>query len=179
MEQIQKLIELAEKSFEGINSIANDDTANRYRLKSIASSSLAIAKMMALQMEKGGEKKTFIGLIFGERLYLETKDQEIVKKVSDYFERMKPKMKTDEELREEVNKNLCQPPEKKERWKPKDGDVYYFLDESALEQKDIWYDYDVDNERYDFGNCFKTTKLANQARDLIKETLERFHESLN
>ena len=36
---------------------------------------------------------------------------------------------------------------------------------------DLWHNIDSDNSRYEFGNCFRTQKEAEAARNKIKEIL--------
>ena len=59
------------------------------------------------------------------------------------------------------------------RWKPKYGDDYYYVGMDGHVKTDIWYDF-IDNIRcYEFGNCFRTLKEAEAARDKIKEMLTK------
>lgn len=63
---------------------------------------------------------------------------------------------------------------KLERWKPKNEDCYYYLDDRLRIIKSIvncWYGEDADNSRYELGNCFKTPEEAEVASNKIKEVL--------
>ena len=64
-----------------------------------------------------------------------------------------------------------------ERWRAEEGDVYSslgFSDFTVFKTKeDGMY---LDERRYDAGNYFKTEEQAEKARELIIETLKKFHE---
>ena len=58
-----------------------------------------------------------------------------------------------------------------ERWKPEYQGQYYFIDIKGGILQKMWFDTQVDNLCYKFGNCFRTQKEAEIARDKIKELL--------
>ena len=60
-----------------------------------------------------------------------------------------------------------------ERWKPEYEGQYYFIDIKGGILQKIWFDTQVDNLCYKFGNCFRTQKEAEIARDEFKEILNK------
>lgn len=61
------------------------------------------------------------------------------------------------------------------RWKPKNGECYYFIDDRGTIITSMWNKYGErkDNLRYELCNCFRTQEEAEAARDNIKETLNK------
>ena len=57
------------------------------------------------------------------------------------------------------------------RWKPKYNECYYRITWMGEVAEDIWYGSRNDESGYKFGNCFRTKKEAETARDKIKELL--------
>ncbi len=69
----------------------------------------------------------------------------------------------------------------KERWRAEKGRDYWYLDEfdnwgvgKSYENRDQY-----DDKRYATGNMFPTKEQAEQAAELVKQTLINFHNSLN
>ena len=60
-----------------------------------------------------------------------------------------------------------------ERWKPEYEGQYYFIDIKGGILQKMWFDTQVDNLCYKFGNCFRTQKEAEIARDEFKEILNK------
>lgn len=56
-----------------------------------------------------------------------------------------------------------------ERWRPKVGEPYYFIDQCWKLKAYTWEDDDFDNEQYKLGNVFKTYEEATQALEKFKE----------
>ena len=88
------------------------------------------------------------------------------------------------EIIEAVNK-LEKPPEtimymeeKPKRWKPVEGVRYWFINKHSADYYFCHND-EEDNELYESYNCFKTEEEAQQALELVKETLKNFHEANN
>lgn len=46
------------------------------------------------------------------------------------------------------------------KWKPKDGEDYYYILSNGIVHLSTWFDYKVDNSRFSIGNCFKTKEEA-------------------
>ena len=68
----------------------------------------------------------------------------------------------------------CQCLTPKERWKPKEGEEYYFVDnDGRIEVVEWGEDVEGDNDRYSFGNIFCTTKKAEEAKEKVKELLNK------
>jgi hypothetical protein len=65
-----------------------------------------------------------------------------------------------------------------ERWKPKEGESYWWLavEKVVQEWTGNWRNHKDDRLRWELGNCFKTKAEAEQARDKMKETLMQSHE---
>ena len=51
---------------------------------------------------------------------------------------------------------------KKGRWKPKDGEKYYLVDDAGDICSNSWGNYDLDAFRHSIGNCFKTYEEAEE-----------------
>lgn len=58
-------------------------------------------------------------------------------------------------------------------WKPEYQGQYYFIDIRGGILQKMWFDTQVDNLCYKFGNCFRTQKEAEAARDKFKEILNK------
>ncbi len=59
------------------------------------------------------------------------------------------------------------------RWKPKHGDYYYFINYKGMAMRSTWVNSVNEDAMYEFGNCFKTENEAIEARDKIKEILNK------
>lgn len=59
------------------------------------------------------------------------------------------------------------------RWKPKYDENYYQINGFGEVVGDIWYNTQIDESFYKFGNCFRTKEEAEAARDKIKEILNK------
>lgn len=61
-------------------------------------------------------------------------------------------------------------------WKPKKGDEYFTISDFGIAQSNQWYDDVADNEAYDIGNVYETSKDAEFAieKKKVKEELERY-----
>lgn len=46
------------------------------------------------------------------------------------------------------------------KYKPKDGEDYYYIISNGIVHLSTWFDYKVDNSRFSIGNCFKTKEEA-------------------
>lgn len=68
-----------------------------------------------------------------------------------------------------------------ERWRPKLGETYYYTTSTNGIPTADWNDYDVDNSRYDIGNCFETEQEAKAEleKTLIRRQLEDIAKRLN
>ena len=58
------------------------------------------------------------------------------------------------------------------RWKPEEGDIYWFIDSSGQAIKDRWTSHHYDRERYEIGNCYKTEAEAESAKEKLKVIAE-------
>ena len=60
------------------------------------------------------------------------------------------------------------------KWKPKSGEVYYYIDYSFNIQIDflVWYDDALDEIHFSNGNCFKTKEEAQKYADKFVEILK-------
>lgn len=70
-------------------------------------------------------------------------------------------------------------PEKKQlediRWKPKEGEKYYFVDlDCNISRTEFSNSFDIDRKRVEANNCFRTKesikKVADQIRDIFKNS---------
>ena len=61
-------------------------------------------------------------------------------------------------------------------WKPNIGDTYYFITEDGGISSNYWDDDGYDNDRFEFGNVFKTEEETEIERNktLIKRKVERW-----
>lgn len=69
----------------------------------------------------------------------------------------------------DLTRGICQPIKKE--W-PQELDDYWFATDHSTVEKYIWLDTTGDKRRKAFGNCFKTKKEAEYARDRIKSLSE-------
>jgi hypothetical protein len=66
-----------------------------------------------------------------------------------------------------------------ERWRPKVGEDYFYMDmESEIHRCDFGA-CAGDNLQYEFGNCFPTESQAQEASRRVKETLMAYHRELS
>lgn len=61
-------------------------------------------------------------------------------------------------------------------WKPKKGEVYYYINDYNVSIADFWNNVYVDKDRWKIGNIFKTEKEADFAKEKakVKRELERY-----
>lgn len=57
-------------------------------------------------------------------------------------------------------------------WKPKKGEVYYYINDCNVSIADFWNNVYVDKDRWKIGNIFKTEKEAEFAREKKKVEVE-------
>lgn len=69
--------------------------------------------------------------------------------------------------------------QKSRRWKPQDGDGYYFIGDSGNVSFCTWTDHRMDKERHSIGNTFKTGDEAKFERERLRVLVEmrEFEES--
>lgn len=65
-----------------------------------------------------------------------------------------------------------QPPKK--RWKPKDGEDYYYIDPNGNVESCCTYD----EGTFSFNNYFRTSEQAEEAAKRIRELLEKYHDEI-
>lgn len=58
------------------------------------------------------------------------------------------------------------------KWKPKDGEEYWFFTGSNTIIWSVWKDTLHDNKYFDFGNCFQTKEEAEAAAERVKKALK-------
>lgn len=56
----------------------------------------------------------------------------------------------------------------KERWEPKGGKEYYYINDECAIARSIWRGTYSDLRRYSMGNCFKTTDATERYREYLK-----------
>lgn len=68
-----------------------------------------------------------------------------------------------------------------ERWKPKNDDIFYYIDTFCRVKKRNWADMPTYRTHYNKGNCFKTYEEAEAEAEkiLVRRMLEDIAESLN
>lgn len=54
------------------------------------------------------------------------------------------------------------------RWKPDDGQTYYFLDSNGFAYDNIWADDSIDRNRFEIGNCFQTEEEIDRAVEYLE-----------
>jgi hypothetical protein len=59
-----------------------------------------------------------------------------------------------------------------ERWKPQVGEKYCFISSGGRKNSSTWEDDEVDNNRWNFGNCFRTEQEAVAAKNKIAALLQ-------
>jgi len=93
-------------------------------------------------------------------------DIEVYQFINDYLSFLFAKFK--DEWFEEID----------ERWKPKNIQEFFFFNSKGKTTCSNWIDKcEKHQDRYKFGNCFQTKEQAEQARDLIRETLINFNKN--
>jgi len=65
------------------------------------------------------------------------------------------------------------------RWKPKNGENFFYVSDVASIYSSTWSGDWEDVRRYDMGNIFRSKKEAEQARDKVKELLLSLHKDTN
>lgn len=81
-----------------------------------------------------------------------------------------------EEEREQFKKLLEKGNKESRVWEPEDREIYYYIDGYSCATKDNWEGLEVDIDRFDIGNAFKTKEEAKIAleRARVKAELERY-----
>lgn len=71
--------------------------------------------------------------------------------------------------------------EKPKVWKPKNGEVYYFINAIGKYEPDVWHGIETDEDMYIFGNCFKTEEEAEFAieKQKVITEMKRFAQKHN
>lgn len=64
-----------------------------------------------------------------------------------------------------------------ERWKPKHGEIYYFISESLTTEVDYNEHTFTDKERIYCANCFRTEEEAEAAAEKVKDLLLHLHDN--
>ena len=65
------------------------------------------------------------------------------------------------------------------RWRAKNKGKYYIINPSLYPSEDVELTSSMDDNRWDAFNYFQSRKQAEQAAELVKETLKKFHEENN
>ncbi|WP_304762595.1 DUF3310 domain-containing protein [Faecalibaculum rodentium] len=63
-----------------------------------------------------------------------------------------------------------------ERWKPKHGEDYWYVDFNIEPCEDKWEDWRFDDLRYEASNCFRTEEEAAAAAEKVKALLLSLHQ---
>ena len=63
-----------------------------------------------------------------------------------------------------------------ERWKPEDREKFWFIDRDGNANFHMRTEWDSDNDKYDFGNCFQSKEEAEAAAEKVKALLLSLHE---
>lgn len=81
-----------------------------------------------------------------------------------------------EEEREQFKKLLEKANKENRVWKPEDREKYYYIDGYSCVVEDTWEGLEVDIDRFDIGNAFKTKEEAKIAleRARVKTELQRY-----
>lgn len=61
---------------------------------------------------------------------------------------------------------------KKWRWKPKEDETYWIVNNRGFAESYTWYDDIFDKLRFNFGNCFRTKEEAEVASERIRNALK-------
>ena len=64
------------------------------------------------------------------------------------------------------------------RWRAKYGEKYYYVSTEGIVLEDKEEGHIVDENRYKFGNYFRTEEYAEEAAKCEKETLRNYHEEI-
>lgn len=60
---------------------------------------------------------------------------------------------------------------KTKRWKPKDGELYWYIDDFFTVALSSWDNYSYEVRKQKIGNCFKTKSEAIAAAKAVKKLL--------
>lgn len=63
-----------------------------------------------------------------------------------------------------------------EKFEPKQGDAYWYIDNQYIIRGRTWVDSPHDKLCLEYGSCFPTKELAEQALQVVKEALIKFNE---
>lgn len=79
--------------------------------------------------------------------------------------------------REQFKKLLEKANKENRVWKPEDREKYYYIDGYSCATEDSWEGLEVDIDRFDIGNAFKTREEAEIAleRARVKAELQNMH----
>ena len=74
-----------------------------------------------------------------------------------------------------MHSNHGQAPNAHARWKPTHHERYYVILGDGSIQHLPWNDTPFDHSAWQFGNCFKTQRDAEHAREAVRQVLQAFH----
>mgnify|MGYP001615488408 FL=1 len=61
------------------------------------------------------------------------------------------------------------------RWKPKEGEYFYYVDDYFSVWGDFWRDVIFQENRFLAGNCFRTEKQAQEFAKRIRKLAREYH----
>ena len=64
------------------------------------------------------------------------------------------------------------------RWRAENGEKYYYVSTEGFALVDKEEGHIVDENRYKFGNCFRTKEQAEETAKRMKEVLRKYHEEI-
>lgn len=88
---------------------------------------------------------------------------------------MEELLKELEELKQkiaEIEKKIKEKKAETGRWKPEEGDKYWFMDDTGRVYNNGWDNDCYDEERYPIGNCYKTKEEAEFVAEKLKVIAE-------
>lgn len=84
-----------------------------------------------------------------------------IEKLKQEFEELKIKQQNElDEIQGKIEQLESTKNERRKRWKPSKGEIYYYVGENGYVYDDHWRNYEVDNLRYSIGNVFQTEEEA-------------------
>lgn len=88
------------------------------------------------------------------------------------LEEVKQKLTENEERIAEIEKKIIEKKVETGRWKPKEGDKYWFINDIGDICKSTWNNYSIDIMRYAIGNLFETQEECEFAKEKLKVIAE-------
>lgn len=88
------------------------------------------------------------------------------------LEEVKQKIADNEKKIAEIKKKIEEKKVETGRWKPEEGDIYWFVDDIGCIGNSRWDNDNIDKKRYAIGNCYQTEEECEFAIEKLKVIAE-------